>query len=219
MCRFFIIWSIMATRKRSELEEERMTDANIAKVIQLLEHPEEGTKPPTKKWCCEFLGMAYNTTRLGDILEKYKEKKARTAERRAALRGKPATSEEITYIIQEYLEGGTVDSISTQTYRPAPFVKRVLEDNSVPMRQPGSSYFRPQLIPDGAARDKFTLGEIVYSARYESLALIDSESKSKDGLHYVYRLWLLAEKWKQYCYQPAYELASLEHLRTIGVKV
>ena len=31
----------MATRKRSELEEELMTDANIARVIKLLEPTEE----------------------------------------------------------------------------------------------------------------------------------------------------------------------------------
>jgi len=209
----------MATRKRSEIEEERMTDANIRKVIQLLEFPEEGTKAPTKKWCCEFLGMAYNTTRLGDIIEKFKEKETRDAARRAALRGKPATTEETCFIIQEYLEGATVDSLSKSTYRPATFIKRVLEDNAVPLRVPGRDYFSPEIIPDGAVRERFTVGEVAYSARYDSLARVDAESRSKDGLRWVYRIWLLAEKWKQNAYQPAEELASLEHLRKLGVKV
>lgn len=196
-----------------------MTDANLKKVIQLLEHPEEGTKPPTKKWCCEYLGMAYNTTRLGDILEKFKEKEARDAARRAALRGKPATPEETCFIIQEYLEGGTVDSITKATFRPANFVKRVLDDNAVPIRVPGSTYFKPELVPEGAARDKFACGEVVYSARYDSLARVDAEHRSKDGLRWVYRIWLLAERWKQNAYQPAEELASLEHLRKLGVAI
>lgn len=209
----------MATRKKSELEEERMTNANIAKVIRMLEQPEEGTKPWTKKECCQFLGMAYNTTRLGNILETYKTKKAREAERRAALRGKPPTPEEVTYIIREYLEGATVDSISATTFRPSTFIKRVLEDNAVPIRVPGHTYFTPQLIPDGAARDHFNIDEVVYSARYDSLARVETESQAKDGTGFVYRLWLLAEKWQQYCYQPACELASLEHLRKLGVSI
>ena len=51
-------------RKRSALEEEKMTDANILRVISLLEPKEEGKQPITKKAACEILGMAYNTTRL-----------------------------------------------------------------------------------------------------------------------------------------------------------
>lgn len=209
----------MATRRKTELEEERMTDANIAKVIKMLEEPEEGTKPWTKKECCQFLGMAYNTTRLGSIIETYKERKAKDAERRAALRGKPASNEEVSFIIQEYLEGATVDSISTTTYRSPAFIKKILEVNAVPIRVPGHSYFDPQLIPEDAVRDSFAIGEVVYSSRYDSLALVDTEAVSKDGASFVYRLWLLAEKWKQFCYQPAYELASLEHLRKLGVRV
>ena len=40
----------MATRKRPALEEELMTDANIARVIRLLEPTEEGKKPITKQF-------------------------------------------------------------------------------------------------------------------------------------------------------------------------
>lgn len=207
----------MATRKVTALEEERMTDPNIAKVIRMLEEPEEGTKAWTKKECCQFLGMAYNTTRLGTILENYKAKKARELEKRAALRGKPATPDEIVYIIGEYLEGSTIDALSKSTFRPVSFIKRILEDNAVPTRTPGHSYFRPEIVPEDAARDKFASGEVVYSARYDALALIDKEIKTEEG--WIYRLWLLPEKWKQYAYQPAYELASLEHLRKLGVKV
>lgn len=207
----------MATRKPKP--EEQLDDKNILRVIQLLEAPTEGEKPITKKLACELLRINYNTTRLGEILEKFKAKKAREAERRAALRGKPATAEEISYVIQEYLQGGTIDTISKEIFRPATFVKRILEDNAVPTRIPGHTYFKPELIPDGAVRDRFNLGEIVYSARYDSLARVDHEIRSKDGFQWVYRIWLLAEKWKQNAYQEACELASLEHLRLLGVKI
>ena len=208
----------MATRKRPALEEELMTDVNIAKVIRLLEPVEEGKKPITKKDACAILGMAYNTTRLGTIIEEYKQKQTRISERKSQLRGKPATQEEKVYIISEYLNGETVDAISKMTYRSSRFIKDILEGNSVPIRVPGSSYFDPQLIPDGAVRDRFKIGEVVYSSRYDSTARIDAEQKS-DKYGFVYRIWLLAEKWQQNAYQEASELASLEHLREMGVRI
>ncbi len=208
----------MATKKRSELEEELMTDANISRVIRLLEPQEEGVKPITKKDACQILGMAYNTTRLGTIIEQFKERQARSAKRRAELRGKPATREDVVYIISEYLNGEPVDAISKMTYRSPTFIKRVLEDNAVPIRVPGHSYFTPELVPEGAVRDRFKVGEIVYSARYDSLARIEAETKT-EKYGYIYRVWLLAEKWLQSANQEAYELASLEHLRELGVRI
>jgi len=208
----------MATRKRPQLETELMTDANIAKVIRLLDPEEEGKKPITKKDACAILGMSYNTTRLGTIIEEYKQKQTRISERKSQLRGKPATQEEKVYIISEYLNGETVDAISKMTYRSSRFIKDILEGNSVPIRVPGSTYFNPELIPDGAVRDRFKIGEVVYSARYDSTARIDSEQKT-EKYGFVYRIWLLADKWKQSAYQEASELASLEHLREMGVRI
>jgi hypothetical protein len=203
-------------RKRSELEEELMTEANIIRVIKLLE-PTEG-KAITKKDACQILGMAYNTTRLSSIIEEFKQKQTRTAKRKAELRGKPATQEEIVYIISEYLNGETIDAISKSTFRGPAFVKAILENNDVPIRQTSHDYFNPEFIPDGAVRERFKIGEIVYSSRYDSIARIDMEQKdSRYG--WIYRVWLLADKWKQSAYQEAYELASLEHLRKIGVQI
>jgi hypothetical protein len=207
----------MATKKRSASEEELMTPANISKVIRLLE-PEEGVKPITKKDACQILGMSYNTTRLGTIIDEYKKTQARNAERRAALRGKPASKEDMVYIISEYLNGETVDSISKMTYRSSTFIKNILEINAVPIRVPGHTYFDPQMIPDGAVRDRFKIGEIVYSARYDSIARIDLEQKT-DKYGFIYRIWLLSDKWLQSAYQEASELASLEHLREMGVRI
>lgn len=208
----------MATRKKSASEEELMTDANIARVIRLLEPTEEGKKPITKKDACAILGMSYNTTRLGTIIEEYKQKQIRTAQRKSQLRGKPATQEEKVYIISEYLNGETVDAISKMTYRSSKFIKDVLEGNSVPIRVPGSSYFNPEMIPDGAVRDRFKVGEVVYSSRYDSIARIDAEQKS-EKYGFVYRIWLMSDRWLQSAYQEASELASLEHLRELGVKI
>lgn len=208
----------MATRKRPASEEELMTGVNIAKVIRLLEPSEEGKKPITKKDACAILGMSYNTTRLGTIIEEYKQQQVRISNRKSQLRGKPATKDEVSYIIGEYLNTETVDAISKATYRSSKFIKDILESNSVPIRVPGSSYFCPELIPDGAVRDRFKIGEVVYSSRYDSTARIDAEQKS-DTHGFIYRIWLLADKWQQHAYQEAAELASLEHLREIGVRI
>ena len=208
----------MATRKKSASEEELMTDANISRVIRLLEPQEEGVKPITKKDACQILGMSYNTTRLGAIIEEFKQKQARTAQRKAELRGKPASREDVVYIISEYLGGETVDAISKMTYRSPTFIKRILEENSVPIRVPGSSYFNPEMVPDGAQRERFKVGEVVYSTKYDSTALIESE-KLTEKYGYIYRIFLLSDKWLQSAWQEHYELASLQHLRDLGVRI
>ena len=202
----------MATRANKE--NELLTPANLDRVIAGF----EATPKMTKKDACAILGIAYNTTRLDNLIEKYLEKNARDAARRAALRGKPATSEEITYVIQEYLEGSTIDAISKSTFRGPTFIKAILEKYDVPVRQTSHSYFSPELIPDGAVRDRFTIGEVVYSARYDSIARVDTEQETREH-GWIYRIWLLADKWKQSAYQEANELASLEHLRKLGVRV
>ena len=203
----------MAARKTNE---DLLTEANILRVIELLE-PKEG-KPGTKKDACQILGIAYNTTRLATIIESYKDKKAKELERRAALRGKPATQDEINFVIQEYMEGNTVDSISKSLYRSSNFVRQLLERYEVPIRSSSQDYFRPELIPDGAVRDRFAVGEIVYSAKYDSMARVDKE-QADPRYGWIYRIWLLSDKWLQSAWQESYELASLEHLRTLGVKI
>ncbi len=205
----------MATRATKE--NDLMTDANLERVIAMLE-PAEGKPAGTKKDACQILGIAYNTTRLGTLIDKYKENKARVAARREALRGKPVTLDETLFVISSYLEGGTVDSISKSIYRSTGLVKKVLEDNNVPIRQSAADYFKPELIPEGASRSRFAIGEVVYSARYDSLARIDTETLT-EKYGYIYRIWLIADKWKQSANQEAYELASLEHLRVLGVRV
>ena len=196
----------MAT-KRVKNENEKLDDIYLEHVIKMLE-PAEGTKPWTKKECCQYLNITYNTTRLGTLIEKYKEKKAADAARRAEKRGKPATDGEISYTIQAYLEGTTIDSISSSLYRSTSFIRGILDKHNVPIRQSAHSYFHPNLVPEGAMRDRFAVGDVVYSMRYDSLAKIKSEWKPG-----VYHMYLMSEKQQQFCYQPAEELASLDHLK------
>ena len=136
---------------------------------------------------------------------------------RAERRGKPATTDEISFIVTEYLSGATIDSISKSIYRGPTFINSLLEEYHVPKRLSSPDYFKPNLIPDGAVRTSFRLGESVYSSRYDCLATIKGESSSTDGA--VYRIWLDGEQWKQFAYQPWWELASLQHLRDKGINI
>ena len=56
----------MRTKKK---DYEKLTDANIKHVIELL----EAEKPITKKEACGILNISYNTTRLNNIIQEYKE--------------------------------------------------------------------------------------------------------------------------------------------------
>lgn len=207
----------MAIRK-TVAEEDRMTDENIKKVISMLNPSEEsGAKPCTKKDACAFLGMAYNTTRLASIISAYQERIQYEKDMRAEKKGKPATEQEILFCIQSYIDGETLDSIAKSLYRGVTFVKSILIANSVTFRPVSHDYFRPALIPDEATRERFTVGEIVYSAQYNVNAEIRAEELHKSGV-YVYRVWLLGDQ-QQYALVPAYELASLEHLGKLGVRV
>lgn len=205
-------WNV-PSRKTKNGDDEKLDPANLDKVIALL----EAEKPITKKDACSILNIAYNTTRLGSLIEKHKEKKARDKQRRQEKRGKPATPEEVAYIISGYLDGDTIDSLSNSTHRPSTFVKQVLDRHNVPIRSRAHNYFKPELIPEGAMRTKFDMGEKVYSARYDSTAVIEGEFPHPQ--EYVYRIWLLSDRWQQYAYQPASELASLKHLAELGVKL
>lgn len=206
----------MATRKSKD--DELLDDAHLERVISLLEPTEEGVKAISKKDACQILNIAYNTTRLGTLIERFKDKKTRETKRRAELRGKPLTPEEVSYIIGEYLEGVSVEEISRSTYRSRDKITQALVEANAPTRPTSYDYFRPELIPDDATRERFKVGEIVWSAQYDSAAKIEKED-THSTWGFTYRVWLLSEKWKQYAHVPACELASLEHLRKIGVRV
>lgn len=198
----------MATRIKVD-SQEKLDATHFERVISLLE-PKDGGKPGTKKDACAILGIAYNTTRLGSLIDKYKADKEKEAQNRAKKRGTPATMAEVSYVVQSYLEGGTVESISTTLYRSSGFVNTILDKYSVPKRQSAYSYFRPELVPEGAMRDKFSVGEKVYSMPYDSLASVEAEVKPG-----IYRVYLLSERWRQFAYQENIELASLQHLREL----
>ena len=207
----------MARTRKASIDNDKLTDTNIARVVKLLNPtPESGEKAITKKVACEIIGIAYNTTRLTNLISSYEERITRDKTMRAEKRGKPASVEEVKYSIQEYLNGATVDAISKSLYRTPSLVKQTLEKHAVPIRQNGHNYFKPELMPEDSVRERFAVGETVYSAKYDVIAIIEKEYE-RDGAFY-YRVWLKGN-WLQFAYTEACELASLSHLRELGVAV
>lgn len=204
----------MLKKRIKAREGENLSKSNIRKVISLLEAPENKI---TKKAACEILNISYNTTRLDSIIENFKLDEQQTKELRAKRRGKAPTTDEISTVVSSYLEGDPISKIADRIYRSVFFVKNVLNSYGVPSRIPGGTFFDDvPLIPEIATKEEFKVGEIVYAARYHSLAEIKHIFKDMKG-QTVYSLFILGEDNQFRAYQPAYELASLEHLKTLGI--
>jgi len=208
---------------------ENLTDANIERVVKLLEQ----AKPITKKEACEVLNIAYNTTRLNNIIEGYKSRLALDQKRRAANRGKPASPEEIRSTVLDYLKGISVSEIAEGLYRSTTFVRNIIETVGVPQRGVGENYFEYSPLPDQCITDEFKVNDLAWSARFQSVCIIDRDlGETKDKASKLYRVYVLEpfeapdklylSSWGQpgyYASQPAYELGSLAHLKEYGVDV
>lgn len=195
-------------------EGEKLDDANIEKVIGLL----EGDKPITKKEACQVLNISYNSSRLGRIITEYQEKQERRKKNFAANRGRSLDDTEIKRIISWYLEGYNVSDLQEMLYRPASKIKWVLEHYGVPVRVRGEEANRISLIPEQAVKDSFHPGEYVWNARHQAVSeIIKLEGESKDSLSNVYQVYVYeksehARRGGRYDYARAEDLGSLEHL-------
>ena len=224
----------MATRGKVKAKEhENLTEANIKKVIELL----EAEKPISKKEACEILNISYNTARLAKIIQEYKDDAAELQRRRAANRGKPATNYEIQSIIEGYLDGDAIADISKRIYRSATFVKEVIDSVGVPQKVTGSDYWHPGIIPEQCAREEFERGQIVWHARRHCMAIVLEQKHNvtdKENNYYqVYVIEPIEEiSGPHYGFFPksleyggfydgayAYDLGSLDHLKQYGVDV
>ena len=187
-------------------KHENLTKANIAKVIELLEQE----KPITKKEACSILNITYNTTRLGKIIDEHKLDIERTSRMKAKLRGKPATDDDIRFVVQRYLTGENVSSIASSMYRSPAFVKSIIEKIGVPMKLPEGDYEgrRTAMLPDQCVAEEFKVGEVVWAIRKNYPAKIvreitvkhQQENAGYAGYHDPSKLVDYVEKYGARCY-------------------
>lgn len=230
-------------RKVKTKDHEKLSDANIKHVAGLL----EGEKPITKKAACEMLNITYNTTRLGKIIEEYKERKAHEAARREKNRGKPAQDFEIKDIIEGFLSGETVSEIAKRLYRSNVFVNSIIQRVGVPSRPLGDEKNSKSILPEECIAEEFGLGDIVWSAKYHTPAKIMAEFTpeymadrpgltprnylKEDGFR-CYRIYVMERienevplRWSRvtvggfYDNAMAFDLGKLEHLKQYGINL
>jgi len=155
-------------------------------------------------------------------------------------RGKPATDQEIGEAVAGYLRGEPVNEIAASLYRSPAFVKNLIERVGVPERVSTES-IEYDYIPEECVAEEFSSGEIVWSAKYHSAAIVENElsvnyQAEKPGYSDVnyekkysskcYSIYVLTKtddddfskrKAGFSAFALAYDLAKLEHLKKYGV--
>ena len=214
----------MAVRKK---REEKLSESNINKVIELL----AAEKPITKKEACEILHIAYNTTRLNKIIADHNETIEFRARRKAQNKGKGVTEAEKVSIVKHYLNGAVVSDIAKALYRSPAFIKVIIERMGVPQKLPDTDYegIRNAMIPEPCVSEDFIEGERVWSAQGNCIAVVKREvTKSHDFEKHGSKCYLLWEIEMAECESPyfglvrdaghfaprlAYNIGSLRHLQ------
>jgi hypothetical protein len=150
---------------------EKLSEKNIQETIELL----ESGKPFTKKEACLKLNIAYNTTRLNNILADYQDTVDFREKRKSQNRGKPATSYEITETIVLYLNKEPISSIASSLYRSSSFVKGILNRVGVPEIPTKENKNKTVLLPEIMVSTIFEKYEWAWSAEYHGLVKVLDE--------------------------------------------
>jgi len=224
-------------RRLKKKDHENLSDTNIRKVIDLL----NGQAPISKKEACSILNIAYNTTRLQRIIDDFEETQAYRNKRKLQNKGKAATKEEVADTVTRFLSGDPISEIASGLYRSAGFIKAIVERVGVPQKQEGGYDY----LPEECVAEDFTVGEIVWSAKYHGPAIIRAElsvdyQAERPGYRDVnyekkygtkaYNIWVIekvdddySDRWTTATgggfssTQLAYDLGKLSHLEQYGI--
>ena len=190
-----------------------------------------------------MLNIAYNTTRLQRIIDDYEDKISFRELRKKQNRGKAATNAEIREAVERFLSGDSITEIASGLFRSPAFVKGIIERVGVPQKQEGAIDY----LPDECCAEAFAEGDLVWSARYHSPAIIEKEMSinyQAENLGFTdvnyekkydskcYAIWVLQshdedadDLWARVktggfnAYSLAYDLGKLEHLKEYGVSL
>lgn len=198
----------MARRGVKKQEHERLDDATISRVVSLLEQE----KPITKKAACETLNIKYNTKRLNDIIQEYKDKQEFKKKMYANKKGTAFSELEIKELVTEYLNGESISGIANSLYRSPHIIRKKVQELYLPERTKKPTYQNPDLIPDEAVAKDFEKGELVWAARYNAVAEIDKRYSDE-----VYAIFVFG-KHNEFAYQPWWELGKLEVVKRFNLE-
>lgn len=183
--------------------------ADAEKMAQAILELENGG---TKKRACEIIGIAYNTTRLGTLIEDHLSRQVRDKEIRAKKRTQAVTNEEAAAIIIDYLNGESYDGLSDRHHRSVGMIKNIVEKNGANLRIVGSvNAMNPPALPEACITEEVEEGEYVWVCKYGCLGQVVGFYKG------AVKVQVLGEGIQQKCYQPVWELGSLRHLQALGI--
>ena len=201
----------MARARVKQREGEDFSDATLEKVISAL----NSDTPITKKAACDMLNIAYNTKRLGTIIENHIERKEYAKQRRKVMRTKAITDDEKVEIATDYLAGASLSEISDNIFRSIAVVKRVLHSLNLPLRDASNNYFNPVFLEETS--EEYKKDDLVYSARYNTPAYIVKELQDY-GDYKAYQIYLLGDN-ERYAVQASYDLGDLRKIQKLGVNI
>jgi len=202
----------MARKGVKKKEHERLDDATLSRVVSLLEQDQ----PITKKAACEILNISYNTSRLNKIIQEYKDKIDFRERRFKQNKGKPFTDLEIQDLITDYLNGDSITKIADGMFRSVHTIKSKISELGLPERRKSPSYWKPDIIPDESVSENFELGELVWAARYNSVAEIKADKPL--GHTGLFRIFVFG-KHNEFAYQPWWELGKLDIVKKYNIPV
>ena len=221
---------VKSPKRVKKKETEKLTDANISRVVGLLE---DEKNPISKKEACEILCISYNTTRLSSIIENWKRDKDLTAQRKKERKGKPAQPEEIRTIAESLLDGDSIADISKRLYRSPSFVKNIIHRIGIPEKLTGDAKYSTALLPETCVSENFVPEEVAWSAKYHSPCIVVKElTEPQYEKNYGTRCYRIYIKEKMsnndlhfgssnfggyYAAAASYDLGKLSHLEEYGV--
>lgn len=204
---------------------EKINDENIERVIKLLD--EGGDKNDAY----DILNIKKNPGRLQRIIDEYLERLAIAAKLRKANRGVPARDNEIQSIIRGALDGESISGMADDLFRSPQFVKDTIDKIGIPQKLPGSWWDRrtDTSIPDKCVSDSFKQYEIVWSNKYNGLAIVLHTNEVRSEIYVIEKIEEEADfaiGGKVYTGYGGFhstqrneELGSLEHLKEHGVDI
>ena len=157
-------------------------------------------------------------------------------------RGKAATKQEVSEAVTGYLRGEPLADIAKSMYRSSSFIKALIERVGVPERVVGDDSTQTDYLPEKCVAESFSVGDIVWSAKYHSAAIVEAEvsvdyqaerpgyldvNYEKRYSSKCYAIYVFTRDENDDVHQKrkagfdafslAYDLGSLEHLKDYGV--
>lgn len=154
----------MAKAPKTELE---ISEAKIRNAIWYLKSGK------TKKFVCDFLGIAYNVKKLDSLIEDFRKREKREEELKQLAKNKIFTEQEKLGIAKAYLEGESQTDLAKRFYVSTAKIKKILVETNTPIKARGKN---KQATVSHITQDldtKLSKNDKVFIAEFNCFGIID----------------------------------------------